>query len=156
MGANMTGPKPVAVITGAAQGIGRRIAELFAERGYDLAIIDIRSAADTMHAVRDRGAAAIELLGDISDDASVLHFAAKVQTFRGRVDALINNAGISCICPGRNSVGSRLSARPGSKSGRPISAGQSLRIGHAPATQRQHHQHRVGRRAFGNRGSRRV
>jgi NAD(P)-dependent dehydrogenase (short-subunit alcohol dehydrogenase family) len=95
----MTEPRPVAVITGAAQGIGKRIAELFAERGYDLALIDIRSAADTMRVVRDRGPAAIELLGDISDDATVLRFAAEVQTFRGRVDVLINNAGISCIAP---------------------------------------------------------
>lgn len=95
----MAEPKPVAVVTGAAQGIGRRIAELLAERGYDLALIDLRSTANTLDAVQSRGAAAIELSGDICDEATVSRFADEVHTFRGCVDVLVNNAGISSIAP---------------------------------------------------------
>jgi NAD(P)-dependent dehydrogenase (short-subunit alcohol dehydrogenase family) len=95
----MMATRHVAVVTGAAQGIGRRIAELFAKRGYDLALIDLRSSADAIQAVQGHGGAVLELLGDISDDATVARFAAEVQLFRGRVDVLVNNAGISCIAP---------------------------------------------------------
>jgi NAD(P)-dependent dehydrogenase (short-subunit alcohol dehydrogenase family) len=95
----MAESRRIAVITGAAQGIGRRIAELLAERGYDLALIDLRSTANTLDAVQRRGAAVIELSGDISDEATVSRFADEVQEFRGRVDVLVNNAGISNIAP---------------------------------------------------------
>jgi NAD(P)-dependent dehydrogenase (short-subunit alcohol dehydrogenase family) len=89
----------VAVITGAAQGIGRRVAEVLAARGYALALNDLRSPAETTAAARERGIDAIELLGDISDDAFVDGFAKSVLARWGRVDVLVNNAGISCIAP---------------------------------------------------------
>jgi len=66
----------VAIVTGAAQGIGRRTAELLAERGYALALNDLRSPADTLRAVSGLGAEAIEFLGDIADEAVVSKFAA--------------------------------------------------------------------------------
>jgi NAD(P)-dependent dehydrogenase (short-subunit alcohol dehydrogenase family) len=87
----------VAVITGAAQGIGRRVAEVLAARGYALALSDLRSPAETIAAAREHGVDAIELLGDISDDAVVDGFAKTVLVRWGRVDVLVNNAGISCI-----------------------------------------------------------
>ena len=87
----------VAVITGAAQGIGRRIAEVIAARGYALALNDLRSPAETIAAAREHGVDAIELVGDISDDAVVDGFAKTVLVRWGRVDVLVNNAGISCI-----------------------------------------------------------
>jgi NAD(P)-dependent dehydrogenase (short-subunit alcohol dehydrogenase family) len=89
----------IAIITGAAQGIGRRTAEVFAERGYNLALNDLRSPAECLSAVRKRGAEAIELVGDIADEAVVARFAAIVRDKWGRVDALVNNAGISMIAP---------------------------------------------------------
>ena len=89
----------VAVITGAAQGIGQRIAEVLAARGYALALNDLRSPAETMAAARTRGVDSIEVLGDISDDAVVDGFAKTVLARWGRVDVLVNNAGISCIAP---------------------------------------------------------
>jgi NAD(P)-dependent dehydrogenase (short-subunit alcohol dehydrogenase family) len=95
----MSGSKRVAVITGAAQGIGRRTAELLAERGFDLAVIDLRSAAPTIQAARKFGADVVEVNGDISDDAVVERFAAAVKERFGRADALVNNAGISFIAP---------------------------------------------------------
>jgi NAD(P)-dependent dehydrogenase (short-subunit alcohol dehydrogenase family) len=95
----------VAVITGAAQGIGRRTAELLAERGYALALSDLRSPADTLRAVETLGANAIEFVGDIADEDVVSGFAAAVRERWGRADVLVNNAGISLISPAENLSG---------------------------------------------------
>ena len=92
----------VAVVTGAAQGIGRRTAEVLAERGYNVALSDLRSPAETMRAVAGRGVEAMELVGDIADEMKVSEFAAAVGERWGRVDVLVNNAGISMIAPAEN------------------------------------------------------
>jgi NAD(P)-dependent dehydrogenase (short-subunit alcohol dehydrogenase family) len=92
----------VAVVTGAAQGIGRRTAEVLAERGYSVALSDLRSPTETMRAVEGRGVEAVELLGDITDEKKVDQFAAAVGERWGRVDVLVNNAGISMIAPAEN------------------------------------------------------
>jgi NAD(P)-dependent dehydrogenase (short-subunit alcohol dehydrogenase family) len=89
----------VAVITGAAQGIGRRTAEVLAGRGYNVALSDLRSPAETMRAVGVHGIEAIELIGDIADEAKVSEHAAAIGERWGRVDVLVNNAGISMIAP---------------------------------------------------------
>jgi len=89
----------VAVITGAAQGIGKRTAEVLAERGYSLALSDLRSPSETMQAVSAAGAEVLECVGDISDDAVVSRIAETVKQRWGRVDVLVNNAGISMIAP---------------------------------------------------------
>src|SRR5256885_15308404 len=87
----------IAVITGAAQGIGRRTAEVFAGRGYGLGLADLREPAETLKGVTAAGAGAIVLVGDISDEATVEKFARRGQGKWGRVDALGNNAGIRFI-----------------------------------------------------------
>jgi NAD(P)-dependent dehydrogenase (short-subunit alcohol dehydrogenase family) len=89
----------VAIVTGAAQGIGKRTAELLAERGYSLALSDLRSPSDTVRAVAAYGAEVIEFLGDIADEAVVSRFAAAVRDRWDRADVLVNNAGISMIAP---------------------------------------------------------
>jgi NAD(P)-dependent dehydrogenase (short-subunit alcohol dehydrogenase family) len=89
----------VAVITGAAQGIGRRTAEVLAERGYHVALSDLRSPAETIRAVARNGVDAMEMVGDIADEAKVSQFATAVRERWGRVDVLVNNAGISMIVP---------------------------------------------------------
>ena len=76
---------------------GRRIAEVLAARGYSLALNDLRPPSDTLAAVRRSGVDAIELVGDISDEAVVGGFADPVLSRWGAVDVLVNNAGISCI-----------------------------------------------------------
>jgi NAD(P)-dependent dehydrogenase (short-subunit alcohol dehydrogenase family) len=85
------------VITGAAQGIGRRTAEILAERGYALALNDLRASAETLAEVKKLGSDAIEFVGDISNENIVARFAHAVQSRWARVDVLINNAGISLI-----------------------------------------------------------
>jgi NAD(P)-dependent dehydrogenase (short-subunit alcohol dehydrogenase family) len=89
----------VAIVTGAAQGIGRRTAETLAMAGYSIALMDIQSCAATLAAVRGAGVDAEELVGDICDEDVV---ARAVETVRGRwnrADVLVNNAGISFISP---------------------------------------------------------
>jgi len=92
----------VAVVTGAAQGIGRRTAEVLAERGYNVGLSDIRPCAETIRAVAAFGVDGIELLGDITDEAAVARFVADVRTRWKRIDVLVNNAGISMIAPAEN------------------------------------------------------
>jgi NAD(P)-dependent dehydrogenase (short-subunit alcohol dehydrogenase family) len=89
----------VAIVTGAAQGIGKRTAELLAERGYCLALSDLRKPADTLKQVSRLGAEAIELPGDISDQTVVSRLEVAVRERWGRADVLVNNAGISMIAP---------------------------------------------------------
>ena len=89
----------VAVITGAAQGIGKRTAECLAERGYSLVLNDLRSPTETLKTVRGFGADALEAVGDISDENIVSSIAQATRERYGRADVLVNNAGISCIAP---------------------------------------------------------
>lgn len=90
---------PVAVITGAAQGIGRRTAEVLAERGYRLALIDLREPVELIAAVEAAGGEAFAHTGDITDESVVEEFAEAVFAKYGRADVLVNNAGISHISP---------------------------------------------------------
>ncbi len=89
----------VAVITGAAQGIGRRAAEVLAGKGYVLAILDVQSAAATCDAVRERGAEVLEIRADVAAEADVERAARQVEERYGRADVLVNNAGVSFIRP---------------------------------------------------------
>jgi NAD(P)-dependent dehydrogenase (short-subunit alcohol dehydrogenase family) len=88
----------VAVITGSAQGIGRQTAELFAANGYALALIDLQPSTQTIAAL-PAGTAAFDFTGDISNEASIAEFATQLIQRFGRVDVLVNNAGISFIAP---------------------------------------------------------
>lgn len=83
----MTGER-VAVVTGAAQGIGRRVVEVLGAEGYALAVMD-----------RQPVAADLAVLGDVSTEADVSAFAAAVDERFGRVDVVVNNAGIAFITP---------------------------------------------------------
>ncbi len=89
----------VALITGAAQGIGQRTSEVLAERGFALALNDLRSPSETVARVRQQGVRAIEVLGSVADEAAVERMADTVMQEFGRIDVLVNNAGISSIAP---------------------------------------------------------
>jgi NAD(P)-dependent dehydrogenase (short-subunit alcohol dehydrogenase family) len=95
----------VAVVTGAAQGIGRRTAEVLAGAGYALALLDLQACAATLYAARAKGVEAIELTGDIADEAVVTRAGAAVRERFGRVNVLVNNAGISSIAPAEATSG---------------------------------------------------
>jgi NAD(P)-dependent dehydrogenase (short-subunit alcohol dehydrogenase family) len=89
----------IAVITGAAQGIGRRTAQVLAERGYSLALSDLREPKETWQAINKLGVDAISVAGDVTDVATVARLAEAVGARWGRIDVLVNNAGISSIMP---------------------------------------------------------
>jgi len=83
--------RPVAAITGAAQGIGQRIAEVLADAGFALALLDRQEITGFPDAVT--------VVGDVTSEADVAAFAGAVNERYGRVDVLVNNAGIACISP---------------------------------------------------------
>lgn len=95
----MSDEKRVAVVTGGAQGIGRRTAELFAERRYRVAIVDLHVPAATISSIEAKGEESFGYAGDITAEGTVGDFAQQVFARYGRADVLVNNAGISLISP---------------------------------------------------------
>jgi len=87
----------VAVVTGGAQGIGRQTAELLAGRGYRIAIIDLQNPIATIAAIGKQGRTPFVFAGDITNEEAVEAFARAVLEQFGRIDVLVNNAGISLI-----------------------------------------------------------
>ena len=85
----------LAVITGAAQGIGRRTAETFAAAGYSLALLDLQACTATLNSVA--GCDAADFAGDISDESMIETTVEAIRARWNRVDVLVNNAGISSI-----------------------------------------------------------
>ena len=89
----------VAIVTGAAQGIGRRTAQVLGEAGYTLLLLDMQSCEATLSTLRAAGSEAEALIGDITDEALIAKAVSLVTQRWGRVDVLVNNAGISFIAP---------------------------------------------------------
>ncbi|MGH9378149.1 MAG: SDR family NAD(P)-dependent oxidoreductase [Terriglobia bacterium] len=86
----------VAIVTGAGAGIGRGIAELFAEEGAKvvLAEIDGKTGAEAEASIRARGGQALFVQADISREEAARKITEEaVKTF-GRVDVLVNNAAV--------------------------------------------------------------
>jgi len=100
----MSATRPVAVITGGTQGIGRCTAELLAQRGYSLAIIDLHQPTATIAAIEAGGGHAVGFAGDITSESTVASFCAEVLARYARVDVLVNNAGISLISPAEDTT----------------------------------------------------
>jgi NAD(P)-dependent dehydrogenase (short-subunit alcohol dehydrogenase family) len=91
--------KRIVAITGAAQGIGRRVAEVLAERGYRVALNDLRVPNETIQSIQSHGGEAIGYVGNIADESTIEEFVHRVYGAWGRTDVLVNNAGISFISP---------------------------------------------------------
>ena len=85
------GPRRVVLITGASSGIGRATAELLAGRGYQV-FGGVRAAATT-HPLA--GVALVPL--DVRDEASVKACVEEVRSRAGRIDVLMNNAGVNLV-----------------------------------------------------------
>ena len=82
----------VALITGGATGIGKAIAELFAERGATLVLVD---RSESVHEVaRAFGPDHLAWVADVTDEAAAEKLVAATAEKLGRIDILLNNAGI--------------------------------------------------------------
>ena len=88
--------KRLALITGAAQGLGRAIADRLARDGFELIVSDVQADAirRTAEELAAAGATATALPLDVSDEAAVLAAFAEIDARFGRLDALVNNAGV--------------------------------------------------------------
>ena len=89
----------VAVVTGAASGIGKEIARVFAAEGAHVAIADIKLDAAQAAAAEIGGKNAIGVGMDVTDESQVeAGMARTIETF-GRLDILVSNAGIQIVAP---------------------------------------------------------
>ncbi|MFN7921872.1 MAG: SDR family oxidoreductase [Bryobacteraceae bacterium] len=88
----------VAIVTGAARGIGRACALELAKRGSDLVLADIRLADDTARAVEALGRQAIALECDVADRDACARVVEQAVARFGRVDILLNNAAFGERC----------------------------------------------------------
>lgn len=106
------GQFPAALVTGGRRGIGRAVAIELASRGYDVAIADVvedDDAAATLKAIEDHGARALFIEADLQVLASHAALLERLLAWCGRLDCLVNNAGI-----GSPARGDLLELRPDS------------------------------------------
>ena len=91
-----------AIVTGGLRGIGRAITEGFAAEGCDVAVLDLRpesEAASLLTEISARGRQGLYLQADVSVEAQVRSAVARALQAFGRVDVLVNNAGVVTESP---------------------------------------------------------
>jgi 3-oxoacyl-[acyl-carrier protein] reductase len=84
----------IAVISGAAGGLGKAAAIRLAREGAKIEILDIKDASETVSQIRKAGGEANATLCDCTDERQIAAAAAAIEARHGRVDILVNNAGI--------------------------------------------------------------
>ena len=87
----------VAIVTGGARGIGRSCALALAERGYDVALVDLRvpEMQRTAAEIEDRGRSALQFEADVSSFDAAHQATDEIVAKWGRIDFLLNNAAIA-------------------------------------------------------------
>lgn len=86
-----------AVITGAAQGLGRTMAIRLAADGFHVVAVDLHDAGETVAAIRGDGGRADAIVCDVADEAGVAHLRDEVVQRFGGADVLVNNAMVNVI-----------------------------------------------------------
>jgi 3-oxoacyl-[acyl-carrier protein] reductase len=91
----------VALVTGAASGMGRAIAHLFADEGATVAVTDRDAAGATRvgSEIREAGGSAADWALDVADPDRIVAVVADAVTRLGPIDILVNNAGVSLPAP---------------------------------------------------------
>jgi len=89
----------IAVVTGAAGGLGHAFAQRLAASGHTLVLTDRTACNDLVEQIQATGGTACALTCDLADPADVQRFAAEVLVRWGRVDVLVNNAAFMPMAP---------------------------------------------------------
>src|ERR1700712_1269764 len=89
---------PVALVTGSTSGIGAAIARRLSNEG-DSVILHSRISAETGHALAAELGNAMYIQADLADDADRIRLVREAVSRWGRLDVLVNNAGISGVIP---------------------------------------------------------
>jgi 2-hydroxycyclohexanecarboxyl-CoA dehydrogenase len=91
----------VAIVTGAAAGIGAACSRRLAKQGVAVAVLDLDAerCADTVTAIREAGGTALAVGADVSDRASVKAAVEQVRETLGPISILVNNAGVTDFTP---------------------------------------------------------
>jgi NAD(P)-dependent dehydrogenase (short-subunit alcohol dehydrogenase family) len=84
-----------ALVTGAARGIGSAIARALAEGGFDVAVLDVVDAAETVEHIREAGGEGLSISGSVSSAEDRADAIRQVRERFGRLDCLVNNAGVA-------------------------------------------------------------
>ncbi len=96
------GGRPVALVTGASKGIGRSTALELARNGFDVVVNYSRSkeaAESVASAVSSLGARSLISRADVADESQVVAMVVEIRSRFGRLDALVNNAGLTIPTP---------------------------------------------------------
>lgn len=91
----MTEEPRVAVVTGAASGLGAAYAQRLAELGWNVGVCDLVAPDETVATMRAAGRRAVGVVADVSKPDDVARFAEAVHTELGGCSALVNNVGVS-------------------------------------------------------------
>ncbi len=95
----MTTATRVAIVTGAAQGIGQEISIVLARNGYAVALNDLASSEATQATIESEGGTCRSYIADVADAQAVKAMVEGVVSELGEIDVLVNNAGISMVRP---------------------------------------------------------
>jgi NAD(P)-dependent dehydrogenase (short-subunit alcohol dehydrogenase family) len=89
-----------ALVTGAAQGLGLATAVALARGGYEVTLVDVKPLdAALQRWAQEGGPRAHGIIGDVASEEFALKLADEVAQRHGALDVLVNNAGVSLICP---------------------------------------------------------
>ena len=91
----------VAIVTGASSGLGKAIAEIFAAEGAKVVLAARRKEvlAEITAAINSKGGVALEVAADVSQEPDVANLFAETKRAFGRVDIVVNNAGVASATP---------------------------------------------------------
>ncbi len=84
-----------ALVTGAARGIGAAIAIELAKNGLNVAVFDVVDSSETISQIEAAGRKGLSLTGDVTSDADRQSALEKIEQVFGRLDVLVNNAGVA-------------------------------------------------------------